>query len=113
MNVSREDRNDVAVLRLDGKLTGGAEAEPVYLAVQAAIADGRRNILFDLERIPWVDSPGLGVLMSIHSMLRQEDGCMKLPNISTRIESILAVTKLNTVFESFDDEDDAIRSFTA
>jgi len=112
MKVIREDKDGVAVLRIDGKLTGGAEAEPVYESIRIAVADGRPHILIDLDGIPWIDSPGLGVLMSIHALLRQENGCMKLLNPSARIKSILSVTKLDTVFETFDDEDTAVQSFT-
>jgi len=112
MKVIREDKDGVAVLRLDGKLTGGADAEPIYESVREAVAEGRPNVLIDLDGIPWIDSPGLGVLMSIHALLRQESGCMKLLNPSARIRSILSVTKLDTVFETFDDEDAAVHSFT-
>ncbi len=111
MRVSREDKNDVAVLRLEGKLTGGPDSEIVYESVERVVAEGKHRVLLDLEKVPWVDSPGLGKLMAIHALLQSEGEALRLMKVSARIRSILAVTKLSTVFKIFDEEAEALASF--
>jgi anti-sigma B factor antagonist len=111
MKIRREDRGAVAILRVSGTIMGGPDADAFHGAVRGAQAEGRRHLLVDLGEVSWVNSSGLGILIASFTRVRREKGVLKLLNVSRRIESILMVTKLNTFFESFQDETRAIRSF--
>ncbi len=113
MKVQREEKDGVVVLRLEGKLMGGPDADVIHAAVKEAISQGKRNVLIDLADVSWVNSTGLGILITNYTTLKQNEGMLKLVNVSKRIESILMVTKLNTVFESFSSETDALASFSS
>ncbi len=112
MKMTQEVRGDVVVLHLAGQLMGGPDADAVRDAVQAVLKQGHRKILVDLQEVSWVNSTGLGVLISSHISTTGSGGHLKLMRASRRIDSIFTVTRLNTVFEIFDDEAAALESFT-
>ncbi len=112
MKVEREEKEGIVVLRLEGKLMGGPDADVIHAAVKDAISEGKRHVLVDLGEVSWVNSTGLGILITNYSTLKKSEGSLKLVNVNKRIESILMVTKLNTVFETFPSESDALASFT-
>ena len=111
MKVHREEKGDVLVLRLEGKLMGGPDAESIQGAIREAAEGGKKNIIVDLAKVSWVNSTGLGILISSYHTLKRSGGTLRLLNVSSRIESILMVTKLNTIFESFGSEEEALNSF--
>ena len=113
MKIQRHDTDDVAVLRVSGKLMGGPDADAFLSVVRQALADGKRQLLVDLGAVSWINSTGLGILISSYTTVRKHEGLLKLLNVNRRIESILMTTKLNTYFESFQDEERALESFRA
>jgi anti-sigma B factor antagonist len=113
MKMTRETRDDVLVLRLSGQLMGGPDADAVREAIQEALRQGGRKILFDLGELTWVNSTGLGILISAHINASNLGGKVGLARVSRRIESILAVTRLDTVFQAFADEETALRALAS
>ena len=111
MKINREEKDGILILRLEGKLMGGPDAEAIHSAIREGVEAGKKNVLVDLGKVSWVNSTGLGILIANFTTLKREGGMLKLLNVSKRIESILMVTKLNTIFESFNEEADAITSF--
>ena len=111
MKVTREEKDGAMILRLDGKLMGGPDAEHIGGAIRESVAEGKKNVLIDLSRVSWVNSTGLGILIANYTTLKREQGMLKLVGVSKRIESILMVTKLNTIFDSYAEEADALQSF--
>ena len=111
MKVKRDDRENVVILRLDGKLMGGPDADTIQNAIRDAVNEGKKNVLVDLGNVSWVNSTGLGILIANYTTLKREEGMLKLMNVSKRIESILMVTKLNTIFDSYNSEEEALQSF--
>ena len=99
MKVLKEQKGDIAVLRLRGTLMGGPDSK-VF------------DELVDMADISWVNSTGLGILIAGHRTVSSKGGSLKLLHVSKRIESLLMVTKLNTLFESYDDEAQAYASFS-
>ena len=112
MKVKRDDRDSIVILRLDGKLMGGPDAETIQNAIREAVGEGKKNVLVDLGNVSWVNSTGLGILIANYTTLKREEGKLKLLNVSKRIESILMVTKLNTIFDSYSTEEEALQSFS-
>ena len=68
-------------------------------------------MIFNLEQVSYVDSAGLGALVSAYTTVTREGGSLKLVNVTKRLQDLLSITKLLTVFETFDSEDEALRSF--
>jgi anti-sigma B factor antagonist len=111
MKVLTERKGDVMVLRLRGTLMGGPDAQVFEDVLSKALAEGVSQVLVDMSDISWVNSTGLGILIAGHRTVGSSGGALKLLHVSKRIESILMVTKLNTLFDSYDDEAHAIASF--
>lgn len=112
MKIKERLRDGIAILELSGKIMGGDDAAAFDATVKTLIHEGIRNFIVDLERVNWVNSTGLGILISGYSTVKSNGGELKLLKVSNRIESIFMVSKLHTVFESFTDEDTAVRSFS-
>ena len=111
MKLVQEIRGDVAILRPSGQLMGGAEGDAVRDSIPVLLQQGYRKILIDLQDVSWVNSTGLGILISGHLAASGQGGKLNLMRVSPRIESILGVTRLDTVFQVFGDEESALKSF--
>jgi anti-sigma B factor antagonist len=111
MKVLTELKGDVMVLRLRGTLMGGPDSRVFEEALAKVMETGQSRVLVDMSDISWVNSTGLGILIAGHRKVSGSGGELKLLHVSKRIESILMVTKLNTLFDSYDDEAKAIASF--
>lgn len=111
MRIKERKRDGVAILELSGKLMGGPDADAFDATLKTLLHEGYRNILVDLDNVRWVNSTGLGILISGYSTVKKNGGDLKLLRVSSRIENIFMVSKLYTVFESFENEDEAVRSF--
>jgi len=102
----------VAILEMSGKLMGGPDAEAFDEVLKTVIHEGCRNVIVNMEKVKWVNSTGLGILISGYTTLKKSGGELKLLKVSDRIENIFIVSKLFTVFESYQDEEEAVRSFS-
>jgi anti-sigma B factor antagonist len=111
MTIRQRTIGDVVVLDVQGKIMGGAEAEVFQESVRALLAGGTRKLLVNMADVHWINSSGLGMLIAAFTELQKNGGRLKLVSVPSRIESLLAVTKLSTIFESFRQEDEAIQSF--
>lgn len=100
----------VIVLNLTGKVMGGEETTKFHGRLHEYIKAGKKKFVVDLENVEWMNSVGLGMLISALTTAKDAEGRLVLANI-TNIESILAMTRLITVFEHFDSRDSAVASF--
>ncbi len=112
MKIKERRRDGVAILEMSGKLMGGPDAEAFDEVLKTVIHEGCRNVIVNMEKVKWVNSTGLGILISGYTTLKKSGGELKLLKVSDRIENIFIVSKLFTVFESYQDEDEAVRSFS-
>jgi anti-sigma B factor antagonist len=112
MKLRSREIGDVVVLDLDGKIAGGADYEVFVPALRALVESGHRKVIVNLEGVNWINSTGLGILIAGFAEMQRSGGLLKLVKVSPRVESLLAVTRLGNVFESFSDEDAAVRSFS-
>lgn len=111
MEITERSVDGVTVLDLDGKILLGAGDEVLRHTVRSLIAGGTRKLLLNLAAVPHVDSAGLGELVRCHTRMVQAGGSVKLLNLTARMQDLLSITKLATVFESFESEDSAVASF--
>lgn len=105
-----EADNGVIVLDLSGKIMGGEETTMFHGKLHEYIRAGKKQFVIDLDKVEWMNSVGLGMLISALTTSKDAEGRLVLANI-TNIESILAMTRLITVFEHFDSRDKALASF--
>jgi anti-sigma B factor antagonist len=111
LEINRREREGILILDLAGRITVGEEASRLREALREAAAAGRVNVLLNLEKVDYIDSTGLGALVMGYTSLRKAGGKLKLANLSRRNVELLVFTKLETVFEIFDSELDAVNSF--
>lgn len=111
MKIQSRQREGVTILEPKGKITIGVGDVALRDAVQEAVGAGSRKILIDLSGVTTMDSSGIGELVSTYTTVTNRGGKLKLLHLPPKIQDIMQVTQLITVFEVFDDEDEAVRSF--
>jgi len=102
---------DVTVIDAVGRITLGEGASTFRDAVRGLAASGDKKILLNLAQVSYIDSSGIGELVSAFTTVTNQGGQLKLLHLTKRIQDLLQITKLYTVFEVFDDEAHAVRSF--
>ncbi len=111
LNISERQAGDVTILDLDGKITIGEGSVALRSTVRRLLGDGKNKILLNLGGVGYVDSSGIGELVSSFTAVNKEGGTLKLLNLVQKIQDLLAITKLLTVFDTFDNEGDALSSY--
>ena len=111
MQIEERVVGDVTILDLKGKITLGEGDEALKDKVNSLTLQDRKRILLNLEGVPYIDSAGLGEIVRTYTTVSRQGGQLKLVNLTKRIEDLLSITKLLTVFETFDTEADALNSF--
>jgi anti-sigma B factor antagonist len=101
----------IAILDVSGKLMGGPDADVFKETIRNLLDEGFKNVVVNMSQVPFINSTGLGILISAYTTLRKEDGVLKLANVTERIDSLLMITKLGTIFETYSSEEMAIDSF--
>ena len=113
MQIEERLTGDVIVLDLKGKMTLGEGDELLKDKINSLVHQGRRKVVLNLEGVPYIDSAGLGEIVRTYTTISRQGGSMKLLNLTKRITDLLSITKLLTVFETYDNEADAVRSFSS
>ena len=103
-------QDGVVVLEVSGKIMGGEESTMFHGKIHEYISSKQTNIIVDLAKVDWMNSVGLGMLISALTTVKNAGGRLVLANI-TKIESILTITRLISVFEHYDSRDEAIKSY--
>jgi anti-sigma B factor antagonist len=104
---------DVTILDLKGKMTLGEGDELLKDKINSLIHQGQKKLLLNLEGVPYIDSAGLGEIVRTYTTVSRQGGNLKLVNLTKRITDLLSITKLLTVFETFETEPEALKSFQA
>lgn len=113
MRISERTVGDVTILDLEGRLILDDGFEPLRVAFNRLIGEGRRKVLLNLAGVTFLDSAGVGLIACKYVTLCRHDGQLKLCHLHSRSEEVLRATKLLTVFEAFASEADALKSFDA
>ncbi|MCE2542796.1 MAG: STAS domain-containing protein [Acidobacteria bacterium] len=111
MEIEQRPSGDVMILDLKGKLTIGSGDELLKDKINSLIQQGHKKLLLNLAGVPYVDSAGLGAIVSSYTTVSRENGSLKLLSLTSRIEDLLAITKLLTVFDTYESETEAVASF--
>jgi anti-sigma B factor antagonist len=112
MQIEERAAGEVIILDLKGKMTLGEGDEILKDKINSLVLQGHKHLVLNLADVPYIDSAGLGEVVRTYTTVKRQGGNMRLLNLTKRIEDLLSITKLLTVFESYDNEADAVRSFT-
>jgi anti-sigma B factor antagonist len=111
LNLTERQAGDVTILDMNGKVTLGEGSVALRTTVRRLLGDGKKKILLNLGSVGYIDSSGIGELVSSFTAVNKENGTLKLLNLTQKIQDLLAITKLLTVFDVYDSESDALSSF--
>ena len=111
LNITERQAGDVTILDLSGKVTIGEGSVALRSAIRRLLGEGKSKILLNLGSVNYVDSSGIGELVSSFTAVNKEGGTLKLLNLTQKIQDLLAITKLLTVFDVFEKEDEALSSY--
>ena len=111
MTTTTRDVDGVTIVDIKGRLVLGEESAALRALVADLVGKGQRKILLNFVDVNYIDSSGLGNLVSSLVRVRMYDGELKLLNLTKRVHDVMRVTKLNTVFQIMDDEAVAVKSF--
>lgn len=101
---------NVVVFNVSGKIMGGEETTLFHGRIHEYITQNKKNFIIDMTKVDWMNSVGLGMLISALTTVKNAEGRLVLANIS-KIESILTITRLISVFEHFDTSEEALKTF--
>ncbi len=111
MKIVERTVDDVVILDLHGKILIGEGDDALRDAVNKVVDSGKTRLLLNLADVPYVDSAGLGEIVRCYTTVSRKGGKLKLINLTKKIQDLLSITKLLTVFETYDSEAEAVKSF--
>lgn len=111
MKINEKAHGDVMVLNLSGKIMGGSDHDLFHTEIKTLVNEGYVDVLLNMNKVNWINSTGLGVLVSGYHTVKKNGGQVKICCVTDRIDNILNVTQLKLVFETFETEDEALTSF--
>jgi anti-sigma B factor antagonist len=113
MQIEERAVGDVLILDVKGRITLGEGDELLKDKVNSLLNQGQKKIVLNLAAVPYIDSAGLGEIVRTYTTVSRQGGNLKLLNLTKRITDLLAITKLLTVFETYESENDAVQSFSS
>jgi anti-sigma B factor antagonist len=111
MKIEERAVSGVTILDLHGKMLIGEGDELLREKINQLVENGTERIVLNLAEVPYVDSAGLGEIVRCYTTVSRKNGKLKLLHLTKRIHDLLSITKLLTVFETYDSEEDAVKSF--
>ena len=111
INSTTKKVDSVTVIGLSGKITIGEECKHLRETIRGQLSEGTKSILLNLGDISYIDSTGIGELVSFFTSVSRQGGQLKLLNLTKKVHDLLQITKLVTVFDIFEDEAKAVKSF--
>jgi len=111
MKIKTSEKYNAAIVELKGNVMGGPDAGELNDLLHKFIDNGKKNVVVDLSDVKFMNSSGLGMLISGYTTMKNGGGNLKLCNATDKIESLLVITKLITIFEHYNSVDEAVKSF--
>ena len=113
LKINVRESGSVVILDLNGRITIGEEAASLRDSIKDHVDNGQKNILLNLAEVSYIDSTGLGQFVGSFATVTSRGGQLKLLNLQKKLQELMRITKLITVFETYTDEAGAVRSFAA
>jgi len=112
MKTKVSEKYNAVIIELKGDVMGGDDTKEFNELLHKLIDEGKKNIVVDLGDVKFMNSSGLGMLISGLTTIKKAEGSLKLARVGEKIQSLLIITKLIQIFESFESVDDAVKSFS-
>ena len=111
MKLKQVPKDPLMILEVSGKIMGGPDHDKFKEEITGLIEKGYKNVILDLSGVPWINSTGLGILISGFTSLRNAEGTMKVCNVKERVLSIFYISQLENIFQVFETSQEAIDSY--
>ena len=111
MKIEKRKKGDVVILDLKGKILIGDGIDVLRDSINSTVSEKETRVLLNFSEVPYLDSTGLGEVVRSYTSIKKAGGTVKIVNLTNKVKDLLSVTKLLTVFDTFEDEDKAIASF--
>ncbi len=111
MKIEKRRSGDVTILDLKGKILFGDGIDELRQSINESIKANEKHLVLNFADVPYLDSTGLGEVVRSYTTLKKEGGAVKIANLSNKVKDLMMVTKLITVFETYENENDAVKSF--
>ena len=111
MKFNKSEVYNSAVISFKGKLRGGPDAQEFQDYISSLLANGKKNIIVNMQDVSFVDSSGIGNIIRAFSTVKEAGGQLKLAGLNNKIQGVLSITKLNSIFEQFPTVEEASKSF--
>ncbi|OQX96317.1 hypothetical protein B6I21_01290 [candidate division KSB1 bacterium 4572_119] len=111
MELTKKEMGEVLLIEVSGEIMGGSDSEDFRQIIYDAIEEDKVNIILDLKNTTWMNSSGLGMLISGLTTVRSSGGDLRLVNMTERVKRPLEITKMESVFLSFNSIEEAIESY--
>jgi anti-sigma B factor antagonist len=111
LNINQRQAGDVTILDLNGEVRIGDSSTALRGAIKSLVAGGNQKILLNLAGVKYIDSSGIGELIANYTTVGRSGGQLKLLNLTEKVQDLLVITKLLTVFDVYDHESEALSSF--
>ncbi len=111
LNIRERQAGDITVLDMDGRITIGEGSIALRSAIRRLLEEGKKKILLNLAGVGYIDSSGIGELVSSYTTINKAEGQLKLLSLTQKLQDLLTITKLLTVFDVYDNESEALASY--
>jgi len=111
LEITQKEREGIAILVLVGRITAGEEVSNFRAELEKALQTQEPKLILNLKAVDYIDSTGLGALVMCSTAIRKAGGAVRLVHLNRRNMELLVMTKIDTIFEAFDDETEAVNSF--
>lgn len=111
MKIKLNEKYEAVILELKGNVMGGEDTKEFNELLHKLIDEGKKNVIIDLSSVKFMNSSGLGMLIGGLTTLKKSEGRLILAGVTDKIESLLIITKLITIFETAETVDDAVKNF--
>ena len=111
MKIEKRKIGNVTVFDLKGKILFGDGIDELRQSINTAIKDNEKQLVLNFAEVPYLDSTGLGEVVRSYTTLKKEGGMVKIANLTNKVKDLMMITKLITVFETFENENEAVKSF--
>ena len=111
MKYNTSEVYNAVVISFKGKLRGGPDAQDFQNQVSNYLEEGKKNIIIDMSDVKFVDSSGIGNIVRAFSTVKESGGRLVLASVSNKIDGLLSITKLNSIFEQYPSVEEASKSF--
>ncbi len=112
LKITNREVDGITVVQLEGRIVLGEESTAMREAVKNLLAENKKKIVLNMSNVTFIDSAGLGTLVATFHSARNQGSSLKLSNLGQKFQEVLQITKLLTVFETFESETAAVQSFS-